>query len=84
MIQQVLHQGKVPVGIYKELSADERTRMLAESRENARRDEASRMRGAERKKAKEIAREMMGDNMPVSQIIKYTGLSQDEIFQLSQ
>jgi hypothetical protein len=46
MIQQVLHQRKVPVGIYKELSADECTRMLAESRENARRDEASRMRGA--------------------------------------
>ena len=29
-----------------ELSADERTRMLAEARENARRDEASRIDGA--------------------------------------
>jgi predicted transposase/invertase (TIGR01784 family) len=84
MLQERSPEMRKAVGFLKELSADERTRMLAESRENARRDEASRMRGAERKKAKEIAREMMGDNMPVSQIIKYTGLSQDEIFQLSQ
>ena len=37
------------VGILKELSADERTRMLYEEREKARRDIASTMDGAERK-----------------------------------
>ena len=39
---------KKAVGVLMELSADERTRMLAEAREKARRDEASRMDGARR------------------------------------
>ena len=39
---------KKAVGVLKELSADERTRMLAEDREKARRDMASRLDGAKR------------------------------------
>jgi len=37
---------KKAVGVLKELSADERMRMLAEAREKARRDEASRVNWA--------------------------------------
>jgi flagellar biosynthesis/type III secretory pathway protein FliH len=36
------------VGVLMELSADERTRMLAEAREKARRDEVSRLNRAKR------------------------------------
>jgi len=39
---------KKAVGVLKELSADERTRMLAEAREKARRDEVSRLKRAMR------------------------------------
>jgi len=39
---------KKAVGVLKELSADERTRMLAEAREKARRDEVSRRNRARR------------------------------------
>jgi predicted transposase/invertase (TIGR01784 family) len=39
---------KKAVGVLKELSADERTRMIAEDREKARRDMASRLDGARR------------------------------------
>ena len=47
---------KKAVGVLMELSADERTRMLAESREKARRDEASRLRRA-RREGREEGRE---------------------------
>ena len=40
---------KKAVGVLRELSADERTRMIAEREEKARRDELTRMRGAEEK-----------------------------------
>jgi len=44
---------KKAVGVLKELSSDERTRMLAEDREKARRDMASRLDGAREESRKE-------------------------------
>ena len=46
MIAERNPQMKKAVGVLKELSADERTRMLAEAREKARRDAASRLNWA--------------------------------------
>ena len=82
---------KKAVGVLKELSADERTRMLAEDREKARRDMASRLDGAreegERKgreeglaKGKlEVAQKLKAMGLSPEQIATATGLSLDEI-----
>jgi len=75
------------VGVLKELSADERTRMLAEAREKARRDEASRLNGARREGREEgkkenailVARKLLGLNMPIDKIAEATDLSSEEI-----
>ena len=56
MLAQTKPEIKKAVGVLMELSADERARMLYESREKARRDEASRMKGARKEgKAEGIA-----------------------------
>jgi len=49
MLAERSSQMRKAVGVLKELSADERTRMLYEEREKVRRDYESRMSGAERK-----------------------------------
>ena len=67
------------VGHLKELSADERTRMLLEAQETARRDEASRMWGAKQEGRLEIARNLLNMNMPIDQISTATGLTLKEI-----
>jgi predicted transposase/invertase (TIGR01784 family) len=77
------------------LSEDEQTRLLAESREKLQRDNAARMKDAERKglergleKGREegrtegllaVARKFLEDNRPIEEIMKYTGLSREEI-----
>ena len=43
-----------PVGVLKELSVDERTRMIAEDREIARIDEVSRLNGARKEGEQKI------------------------------
>jgi len=78
---------KKAVGILKELSADERTRMLFEEREMARRDYESRMSGARREgetaKALAIAKNLLSMNLPLDQITKATGLTKEELDRLS-
>ena len=66
---------KKAVGVLKELSADERTRMLAEEREKAWRDEASRLDGA-RKEGEQI-----GEDRGRGEILNLlkSGKSPDEI-----
>ena len=78
---------KKAVGVLKELSADERTRMLAESREKARRDEASRINWArdegiqigEKKGRIDVARKLLTLNRPIDEIAEATGLTREEI-----
>ena len=82
------------VGVLKELSADERTRMLYEQREIARRDMVSRMEGAKREgiavgvakgtteATATIARNLLKLEMPLEQISKATGLTCEEIGEL--
>ena len=98
---------KKAVGVLKELSADERTRMLYEQREKARRDFVSIMDGARQEGMQEgmqkgrqegmqegiqegmqkgkitIARNLLGLNLPFDQIATATGLTIEEIKDLS-
>ena len=67
------------VGVLKELSADERTRMLYEAREMARRDIASMTGGAIKQAKFEIARNMIADGDPIDKIIRNTGLTHEEV-----
>jgi len=75
---------KKAVGVLKELSADERTRMLAEDREKARRDMASRLDGAREegeRKGREEGREegLAKGKLEVAQKLKAMGLSPEQI-----
>jgi predicted transposase/invertase (TIGR01784 family) len=71
------------VGVIMELSEDERTRLLAESREKYRRDEAARRKLAfqtgEREGLLKVARAALQKNIPPEDIASLTGLSLDEI-----
>jgi predicted transposase/invertase (TIGR01784 family) len=82
MIAERSPQMRKAVGVLKELSADERTRMLYEEREIARRDIASMLGGARREERNEIARNLLAMDMPVENIIKATGLTYEEIQKL--
>ena len=80
------------VGVLKKLSADERARLLYESREKARFDEMARLYGAraegeaigiakgEAKRNIEMARRMRECGMDMSVILELTGLAEDEIY----
>jgi predicted transposase/invertase (TIGR01784 family) len=82
------------VAVLMELSEDERTRLLEESREKARRDWASRMRGAREKgiaegisqgahqRAIEDATRLKKLGVPLDTIVQGTGLSPEEVARL--
>jgi len=72
-------QMKKAVGVLKELSADEATRMRYENREKARRDEESRIADAEKKTKVEIAKNLLRIGIPIDRIIEATGLKLTEI-----
>ena len=73
-------------GVLKELSADERTRMIAEDCEKARRDEASRLNGAReegKQKARlEVAKNALAKGLPLKMIHGITGLDLETIEKL--
>jgi predicted transposase/invertase (TIGR01784 family) len=83
MLAERSPQMKKAVGVLKELSADERTRMLYEKNEIARRDYESRIGGAKRERSLEIARNLLLMNLPFDQIVTATGLSNKEVEELS-
>ncbi|MDR3296597.1 MAG: Rpn family recombination-promoting nuclease/putative transposase [Clostridiales Family XIII bacterium] len=70
---------KKAVGVLMELSADERTRMIAEDREKARRDWASRLNGAEHEGIMKVARNALAMGMDTQTIISLTGLTREDI-----
>ena len=80
MLAERSPQIKKAVGVLKELSADERTRMLYEDREKARRDIASMVDG----KVRDIARNAINMGMNTDTIIKLTGLNREEIESLQK
>jgi predicted transposase/invertase (TIGR01784 family) len=85
---------KAPIEKLIELNQDPMARMLFEAREKERRDNMARERGArqegrqegrkegERRKAIEIARNLMGRKMPMDDIMGITGLTAEEIMGL--
>ncbi|MCL2079974.1 MAG: Rpn family recombination-promoting nuclease/putative transposase [Oscillospiraceae bacterium] len=79
MIAERNPQIRKAVGVLKELSADERTRMLFDEREKARRDVASRMAGARRDGHIDVAKNLVKMGMTIDSIIQATGLSKEEI-----
>ena len=64
---------------FRELTADERTRDLYERREKARRDQDMYERWAIKQSMFGVARNMIADEEPIDKIMKYTGLSFQEI-----
>jgi len=77
-------QMRKAVGVLKELSADERARMLFEEREKARRDIASMMGGVRREERFIIAQKLLKRNRPIDEIIEDTGLTNEEILALQK
>jgi predicted transposase/invertase (TIGR01784 family) len=74
------------VAVLKELSADERARLRAEAREKwlwdqAAREHASRAEGRAEGRV-EVARSMLASKMPVSDIAKFTSLSEADVNRL--
>ena len=63
----------------RQLSADEKARDLYERREKARRDADMFLDWELKKNNTEIAKRLLGFNMPIEQIIVTTGLSHEEI-----
>jgi hypothetical protein len=63
----------------RELSADEKARDLYERREKERRDESMRERWAVKQSQFEIAKNLMGFNIPTEQIASATGLTREEV-----
>jgi len=100
MLAESKPQIKKAVAVLKELSADERTRMIAEAREFARRDAVSLMnRAIEEGKAEgftigkaegiaegiySVAKNLLKINIPVEQIIAVTGLTKAELNSLKE
>ena len=82
MLAQRSPEMKKAVGILKELSADERTRMLFEEREIARRDMVSRMDGAVKQSKIEVAMNALSMKLSAEDIVKLTGLTIEEIVRL--
>ena len=68
----------------RELSADERARDLFERREKARRDQVMRENWLLKQQQLETARKLLELNIPLDQIIAVTGLTLEEIKNLSQ
>ena len=83
MLEQRNLQMRKVVGILKELSADERTRMLYEAQEIARRDIVSMTNGAIKQSKLEIARNLLKRNIPINDIIEDTGLTAEDVEGLS-
>ncbi len=70
------------------LSADEKTRILAQKREeslmNERYELASARKKGKKEGQKEIAASLLNDGMSPEQVMKHTGLSRDEIESLKK
>ena len=87
MLAERSPQMKAPIEKLIELNQDEEARMLFEAREKERRDMMEREEWAreegELNKAFEIARKMLAKDKPIDEIIDFTGLSYEEIRELS-
>ena len=74
---------KMAVVKYKELTADERTRMIYEAREKMRMDMEAQRRWDIKQSKFDIARTMIIDGEPIEKIVKYTNLTLEEVESLN-
>jgi hypothetical protein len=65
-----------------ELSNDERTRLLYESRQKMEWDNQARERGASNDRAIVIAKNMLKRNRPIDEIVEDTGLTKEKVEEL--
>ena len=79
MIAEKSPQVKKAVVRLMELSNDERTRMLYESRQKMEWDNRARERGASDGRAVAIAKNLLADGDSIEKIIKVTGLTREEV-----
>ena len=94
MLAEKNPQLKKAVGVLLELSEDERTRMIEDAREKARRDKVAEIAWAKRtgveqgikqgleKGLERVAKNMLQKQMPVSEVAELTGLSPEEVSEL--
>ena len=82
MIAEKSPQIRKAVARLMELSNDERTRLLYESRQKMEWDIRSRERGAERGARITVAKNMLKRNRPIHEIAEDTGLTCEEVEQL--
>jgi len=78
MLAEQNPQVKKAVVRLMELSADQRTRSIVESRQKREWDIRAREKGIK----VDVAREMLNDSVPIPNIMKYTGLTSEEIERL--
>ena len=79
MIAEKSPQVKKAVVRLIELSSDERTRLLFESRQKMEWDNQARERGARNEERIIIARNMLRRNRPTNEIVEDTGLTREEV-----
>ena len=76
------------VGVLKELSQDEKTRLIYEAREKTRRDEQARIKGAFQQGIEKgiikVAINLLKKNTPINEIMDITELSKGEIEKLAK
>lgn len=78
MIKEKSPEIEKAVGVLKELSQDERTKLLYEAREKARRDEQARIMEAYVEGIAKVAINLYRNGMTVNDIMKFTGLTKEE------
>ena len=76
-------QMKAPIEKLIELNQDEEARMLFEAREKERQDMMARENWARDEALFQVARKMLAKDKPIDEIIDFTGLSYEEIEELS-
>jgi len=79
MLAERSPQVKKAVVRLMELSKDERTRLLYESRQKMEWDNQAREHGASNERAITIAKRMMNRNRPINEIVEDTGLTREEV-----
>jgi len=79
MLAERSPQVKKAVVRLMELSNDERTRLLYESRQKMEWDNQAREHGARGEERVSIAKNMLADGEPIDKIVRYTSLTYEEV-----
>ncbi|MDR2712916.1 MAG: hypothetical protein LBB91_07380 [Clostridiales bacterium] len=72
------------IDAYRHITTTEEFKEMERLRSKARHDEAQALHDAKKENSISIARIMLADREPVEKIMKYTGLTRQEVEELSQ